>query len=90
MDLGPIPMEVTDLVIVLRGGKIPFFLRRMNDYYRFIGCADANGIMDNEKVSAWKERKRHMIRKRCSQSYKQYWQKMDVQTERSQKVGRRG
>lgn len=55
MGLGPRSMQIGDLVI-LRGGSLPFILRKIDEDYQLIGPAYVNGIMDGEAVRDWKDR----------------------------------
>jgi hypothetical protein len=54
MGLGPELMRADDLVVILRGGRLPFILRKMDKFYQFIGPACVHGIMDGEAVKIWK------------------------------------
>jgi hypothetical protein len=56
MGLGPLSMQADDLVVILRGGEIPFVLRKIGDFYHFKGPAYVHGIMDGEAVKASKAR----------------------------------
>jgi hypothetical protein len=56
MGLGPLSMRADDLVVILRGGEIPFVLRKIGDFYHFKGPAYVHGIMDGEAVKASKAR----------------------------------
>ncbi len=49
--LGPARTVEGDLVCVLRGGNVPFVLRRIGDEFReFIGAAYVHGVMQGETV----------------------------------------
>jgi hypothetical protein len=48
--LGDDTLKADDLVCVLFGGKMPFILRRMEGYYKFIGECYLHGIMESEAV----------------------------------------
>lgn len=49
--LGPIMLEVGDIVCVLLGGNLPFVLRnRDNDEYCLVGESYVHGLMDGEAV----------------------------------------
>ena len=50
MGLGPRCMQPEDIVVVLRGGKMPFVLRKKDDSYWLLGEAYVHGIMDGEAV----------------------------------------
>jgi hypothetical protein len=56
MGLGPGSMQAGDLVVVLRGGSLPFILREFDGDYQLIGPAYVHGIMDGEAVQNWKDR----------------------------------
>jgi hypothetical protein len=56
MGLGPLSMRADDLVVILRGGEIPYVLRKIGDFYHFKGPAYVHGIMDGEAVKASKAR----------------------------------
>lgn len=47
LGLGPMTLEVGDIVCVLLGGNLPFILRRQeNDEYRLVGESYVHGLMD--------------------------------------------
>lgn len=48
MGLGPRSMRSGDLVVVLRGGQIPYILRRKNNSCQLVGPAYLHGMMDGE------------------------------------------
>ncbi|RYN85651.1 hypothetical protein AA0119_g11368 [Alternaria tenuissima] len=50
MGLGPRCMQPEDIVVVLRGGHIPYILRKKVDGYQLIGQAYVHGIMYGEAV----------------------------------------
>ncbi|KAB2100479.1 hypothetical protein AG0111_0g11322 [Alternaria gaisen] len=50
MGLGPRCMQPEDIVVVLRGGWMPFILRKKVDSYWLIGAAYVHGIMHGEAV----------------------------------------
>ena len=52
--LGPMAMEVGDVVAVLFGGHVPYVLRRAEGMYRLIGGCYVHGIMHGEALRAWK------------------------------------
>jgi hypothetical protein len=56
MGLGPLSMRADDMVVVLRGGILPFVLRKIGESYQFKGPAYVHGIMDGEAVETSKAR----------------------------------
>ena len=54
--IGPRCMQHEDVVVVLRGGKLPLILRKKGDGYWVIGAAYVHGIMDGEAVQLHKAR----------------------------------
>ena len=52
--IGPRCMQPEDIVVVLRGGKWPFILRKKGDGYWLLGAAYVHGIMDGEAVQSHK------------------------------------
>jgi hypothetical protein len=56
MGLGPLSMQADDLVVILRGGYVPFVLRKIGNFYQFKGPAYVHGIMDGEAVETSKAR----------------------------------
>jgi hypothetical protein len=52
--LGPISMQANDIVVVLRGGVLPFILRKVSRFYQLIGPAYVHDIMDGEAVETSK------------------------------------
>jgi hypothetical protein len=56
MGLGPGSTQTGDLVVVLRGGGLPFILREFDGDYQLIGPTYVHGIMDGEAVQSWKAR----------------------------------
>jgi hypothetical protein len=56
MGLGPLSMRADDLVVILRGGYVPFVLRKIGNFYQFKGPAYVHGIMDGEAVETSKAR----------------------------------
>jgi hypothetical protein len=56
MGLGPLSMRADDMVVVLRGGILPFVLRKIGESYQLIGPAYLHGIMDGEAVETSKAR----------------------------------
>jgi hypothetical protein len=56
--LGPRSMQPGDLVVILRGGRTPFVLRKKADGYWLIGPAYVHGLMDGEVVQDGKYRGR--------------------------------
>jgi hypothetical protein len=53
LGLGPMTLEVGDIVCVLLGGNLPFILRRQgNDEYRLVGESYVHGLMDGEAIQA--------------------------------------
>jgi hypothetical protein len=56
MGLGPLSMRADDLVVILRGGKRPFILRKIGEFYQLIGSVYVHGIMDGEAVETSKAR----------------------------------
>lgn len=69
LELGPMTLEVGDIVCVLLGGNLPFILRRQeNDEYRLVGENYVHGLMDGE---AMQEREKR-ISKNSSWSSRQW------------------
>lgn len=56
MGLGPRCMQPEDTVVILRGGRTPFILRKKADGYWLIGVAHVHGIMYGEAVELDKRR----------------------------------
>ena len=56
MGLGPRCMQPEDIVVVLRGGRKPFVLRKKVDGYWLLGEAYVHGVMDGEAVQLHKAR----------------------------------
>lgn len=54
--IGPRCMQPGDIVVVLRGGRTPFILRKKGDGYWLLGTAYVHGIMDGEAVQLHKAR----------------------------------
>ena len=52
--IGPRCMQPEDIVVVLRGSKWPFILRKKGDGYWLLGAAYVHGIMDGEAVQIHK------------------------------------
>lgn len=50
MGLGPGSIEADDIVVVLRGGRWPFILRKEDNHYLLLGSAYVHGIMHGEAV----------------------------------------
>ncbi|KAI4640795.1 hypothetical protein J4E93_008387 [Alternaria ventricosa] len=48
--IGPRCMQPGDVIVVLRGGRKPFILRKKSDGYWLLGEAYVHGIMDGEAV----------------------------------------
>jgi hypothetical protein len=48
--LGPNVIEEIDIVCVLFGGKMPFYLRPSEDRYMLVGECYVHGFMDGEAV----------------------------------------
>ncbi|KAI4653184.1 uncharacterized protein J4E79_008697 [Alternaria viburni] len=48
--IGPRCMQPGDVVVVLRGGRWPFIMRKKGDDYWLLGAAYVHGIMDGEVV----------------------------------------
>lgn len=56
MGLGPPAMEVEDIVVILRTGRMPFILRKSGaDQHKLVGSAYVDGIMYGEAVKAAKQ-----------------------------------
>jgi hypothetical protein len=43
--IGDLTLQAGDLVCVLFGGRVPFILRRVKRWYRFVGECYVHGIM---------------------------------------------
>ncbi|KAH8726434.1 hypothetical protein GQ44DRAFT_705619 [Phaeosphaeriaceae sp. PMI808] len=56
MGLGYHDIRAGDLVVILRGGAIPFILRKDANGYHLIGNAYVHGIMQGEAVEEWRSR----------------------------------
>ncbi|CAN9387865.1 unnamed protein product [Alternaria alternata] len=56
LGLGPRCMQPEDIVVILRGGDMPFILREKADGYWFIGAAYVHGIMHGEAVESDRSR----------------------------------
>jgi hypothetical protein len=56
MVLGPAPMLAGDLVVILRGGRFPFLLRKTHEEHRIVGTAYVHRITDGEAVREWQAR----------------------------------
>jgi hypothetical protein len=54
--LGPSSLCADDIVVILRGGDVPFIMRRSGEFYRLVGPAYVHGMMDGEGVDACKAR----------------------------------
>jgi len=54
--IGPRCMQTGDVIVVLRGGELPFVLRKKGDGYWLLGEAYVHGIMDGEAVQLHKAR----------------------------------
>jgi hypothetical protein len=54
MGLGSKVLQVGDLVCVLFGGRAPFTLRPMHEYFKLVGpAAYVHGIMEGEVIKQW-------------------------------------
>ncbi|KAF2821671.1 hypothetical protein CC86DRAFT_99272 [Ophiobolus disseminans] len=57
MGIGPRSMRADDLIVILRGGRLPFILRGNGaGGYWLVGGAYVHGIMNGEAVQEWKAR----------------------------------
>lgn len=49
-------MRAGDLVCILGECRFPMILRRQEYFYRLVGAAYMNGIMNGEAVEEWKKK----------------------------------
>jgi hypothetical protein len=57
LGLGPEALREHDLICVLAGGPVPYVLRKVDDYFYFIGESYVYGMMGDEAVQQWREGK---------------------------------
>jgi hypothetical protein len=54
--IGPRCMQPEDIVVILRGGRTPFILRKKSDGYWLLGDAYVHGVMHGEAVQMERDR----------------------------------
>jgi hypothetical protein len=57
LGLGPEALRECDLVCILSGGPVPYVLRKVDEYFYFVGESYVYGLMKDEAVQQWREGK---------------------------------